>query len=277
MSKRRRSVFSRLPLLFFGVALAASCLSKGGKLTREMAQEKLSRAFDCLVVLFLPEGKITDHFQLDMPMPSLKAAQESAEVLRGLEKESKTIRLLSSLSEASFISFAYSSPRILFDPKARTQPLRAAYDIQIFLTEKGKECLLAEPPEDAPFSLTLKYFLLSPVHEKVFSEAFTGEFTVSCLKLCEKVVSKVERIRRTGRSEALVDFQWKFDRFTSLGEFIGRDFEWTFQEGFFAVVALHPERSVRVVDLLDSRVNARESARLILEGGSWRVEQDKKL
>lgn len=257
------------------VAVHSSCLSSKGKLNSELARQELSRAFDCSVVFLLPEGKITDHFELDMPMPSLQAAQESAEVLKGLEKRSKTIRLLTSLTEAGFISFSYSSPRIVFEPKLKVQPLHAVYEIQVALTEKGKEFQLVETPDDSTLSLSLKYFLLSPLPEKGFSEAFEGKFTVSCLKLCEKAVSKITRIRQTGKRVATVDFEWRFDRFTPLGEFIGRDFEWTFHEGFFSVMALREGHLSRVVDLLDGKISTRESARFIANGKGWRVEFDK--
>ena len=255
--------------------LQASCLSKEGKLTTEIAQKKLSQALDSSVVLLLPEGKIEDLFQLDMPMPSLKAARESAEVLKGLERESKTIHLLTSLAEEGFISFSYSFPRIVFDPKAKVQPLRAVYEIQVYLTEKGKEFQITEPPTDLSFSLPLKYFLLSPVHEEVFSEEFKGEFTVACLKLCEKEVGKVSRIRKTGKRSATVDFEWKYDRFTSLGEFISRNFEWMFQEGFFAVMTLRDGNLSRIVDLLDGKIITRDSTRFALDGGDWMVDQGK--
>ncbi len=259
------------------LSLQLSCLSGKGKLTTELARKKLSQAVDSSIVLLVPEGKIEDLFQLDMPMPSLRAAQASAEVLKGLERESKTIRLLHSLAEEAFISFSYSSPRIVFDPKLRVQPLRAVYEIQLAVTEKGKEFQMAQPSPDSPFSLPLKYFLLSPVHEKSFSEQFSGEFTVSCLKLCEKVVSRVLSIRKTEARRARVDFEWKFDRFTALGEFIGREFEWTFQEGLFAVMAFRHGNLSRVIDLLDGKIVSKDSARFVFEGREWRIEAEPNL
>jgi len=276
VEKKRRApglgkvLLAVVPLIL--VSVDASCLSSKGKLTGEVARQKLSQAFDCPIVLLLPEGKITDYFQLDMPMPSLRAAQESAEVLKGLEKASKIIRLLTSLTEAGFISFSYSSPRIVFDPKQKVQPLRAVYEIQVALTEKGKQFQLAEKPGDSPLSLFPKYFLLSPVPEKGFSEAFEGEFAVTCLKLCEKVVTQIKRIRKTGKQTATVDFEWRFDRFTPLGEFISHDFEWTFYEGFFSVMAFREGNLRRVVDLLDGKISTSESVRFIADGEGWRVE-----
>ncbi|MBM3285273.1 MAG: hypothetical protein FJY81_05315 [Candidatus Aminicenantes bacterium] len=243
-----------------------------GKLTRELALEKLSAALDCPVVLVMPEGKITDHFKLDMPMPSLRAAQESSEVLKGLERESGIIKLLTSMAKGGFISFSYSRPRIVFDPKARVQPLRAVYEIEVALTKRGKEFQMAEALADFPFSLSLKYFLLSPVHEKAFSEEFAGEFDLRCLKLCEKIVTGVTGIRKAGKASATVDFEWKFDRLTALGEFISQDFAWTYNDGFFAVMSLREGTWSRVVDLLDPRISTRENARFIRDESGWRVE-----
>ncbi|MGQ9673330.1 MAG: hypothetical protein ACUVV5_09375 [Candidatus Aminicenantales bacterium] len=252
-----------------------SCRGKGTKLTRELAREKLAQVLDCPIVLLLPGGKIIDHFKLDMPMPSLRAARESAEVLKGLERQSKIIKLLTSMADEGFISFSFSGPQILFDSKARTQPLHATYEIKLALTERGKEFLMSDLEGELPFSLSLKYFLLSPVHERALTEEFEGEFGVFCLKLCEKVVHQVTRVRKTGKRSVAVDFEWKFDRFTSLGEFIGRDFDWTFHEGFFAVMALQKGNPSRVVDLLDGKTSSRDSARFIRDGENWRLELGK--
>ncbi len=259
-------------LAFF--ALQVSCQGKNGRLTNGLAQEKLSAALDCPIVLVLPEGKIVDHVKLDMPMPSLNAARQSAEVLNALEKESKIIRLLRTLTHEGFIAFSFSQPRIVFDPKLRQQPLHAVYDIQLEVTEKGAEFLIAGPEEGFSFSLPLKYFLLSPVHEKELSEEFEGEFSLSCLKLCEKVVTKVTRIRKLDRSNATVDYEWKFDRFTALGEFVSQNPEWAIHDGFFMIMAWREKTRSRVVDLLDGRIVNKDSARFGRVQDDWGVQQE---
>ena len=256
------------------LALQASCLGKKGKLTSHLAQEKLSAVFDCPIALVVPEGKIADQVKLDMPMPSLNAARQSAEVLNALEKESKIIGLLRTLANEGFISFSYSQPRIVFDRKLRVQPLRAVYDIQTEVTERGAEFQVAGLEEDSSFSLPLKYFLLSPVHEKELSEEFEGQFNLSYLKLCDKVVTKVTRIRKTDKSNATVDFEWRFDRFTPLGEFVSQDFEWAFHDGFFVIMALRPAAWSRVVDLLDGRIANKEAARFSRGRDGWEVQQE---
>ena len=266
-------ILAAVSLLAF-LALQVSCLGKKGKLTNQLAQEKLSAALDCPIVLVMPEGKIADHVKLDMPMPSLNAARQSAEVLSALEKESKIIPLLKTLAEQGFISFSYSQPRIVFDAKLRMQPLHAVYDIQTEVTEKGAEFLIAGLEEGSSFSLPLKYFLLSPVHEKELSEEFEGEFRPAYLKLCEKVVTGVTGIRKKDKLSATVNYTWRFGRFTALGEFISQDFEWAFHDGFFVTMALRDRTWSRVVDLLDGRIVNKDTARFSRRQEGWEVQRE---
>jgi hypothetical protein len=266
-------VLATAPLLTF-LTLQFSCQGSREKLTKESALEKLSAALDCPIALVLPEGRITDHFKLDMPMPSLNAARQSAEVLNALEQESKIIRLLKTLADEGFISFSYSQPRIVYDPKLRQQPLRAVYDIQIEPTERGAEFRVAGLKEDSSFSFPLKYFLLSPIHEKELSEEFEGKFSLSYLKLCERVITGVTGIRKIDKSSSIVDYAWRFDRFTALGEFVSRDPEWAFHDGFFMIMALRDGTWSRVVDLLDASFVNKDTARFGRRQEGWEVQQE---
>jgi hypothetical protein len=266
-------ILAAVSLLIF-VALQISCLGRKGKLTNRLAQEKLSKALDCPIVLVMPEGKIGDQVKLDMPMPSLNAARQSAEILTGLEKRSKIIQLLRTLADEGFISFSYSQPRIVFDPKLRQQPLRAVYEIQLEMTERGAEFRVAGLKEDSSFSLPLKYFLLSRVHEKELSEEFEGQFNLSSLKLCERVITGVTGMRKTGKSSATVDYEWKFDRFTALGEFVSRNPEWVLHDGFFVIMALRDAAWSRVVDLLDASIVNKDTARFSRGQEGWEIQQE---
>jgi hypothetical protein len=266
-------ILAAAPLLILA-ALQVSCQGKKGRLTNDLAQEKLSAALDCPIVLVMPEGKITDQVKLDMPMPSLNAARQSAQVLDTLEKRSKIIQLLKTLADGGFITFSYSQPRIVFDRKLRVQPLRAVYDIQTEVTERGAEFRVADLKEDSALLLPLKYFLLSPVHEKELSEEFEGQFSPAYLKLCEKVITGVTGIHKKGKSNATVDYEWKFDRFTALGEFVSQDFEWAFHDGFFVTMALRGGAWSRVVDLLDGSIVNKDTARFSRGQDGWEVQQE---